>query len=114
MVTRNIKDEIPHLITAGFDRKICIFVEIARHPNGLSVREIMDMFGENKATVWFQIRPLVENQLISSRRMNRNGRRQMIFKVTPYGIDNTVKEFCRLCELMSTIRKEVIKNGNKQ
>jgi predicted ArsR family transcriptional regulator len=107
-----ITKEIPHLIKLGFDRRICAFIEIARHPEGLTINELIPKLQCGKMSVWFHIKPLLENNLIIGRRMVRNGRKSKVFKATPYGINSVKNEMKPLCELFGAIEKEMVKNEN--
>lgn len=103
-----VVDEIPHFIKMGFDKRICAFIEIARHPEGLSVNELMPKLECTKMMVWCYLKPLIEAHLIAGRKSSRNGRRAKIFKATPYGIDRIHVEMKSLCELFAAVRAEMI------
>lgn len=106
-------EEIPHLIRLGFDRRICAFIEIARHPEGLTINELIPKLQCGKMSVWFHIKPLIENNLIAGRKMSRNGRKMKVFKATPYGINSIRNEMKPLCELFGAIEREMVTNDSK-
>ena len=111
MSERNITENIPDLVATGVTIKHCIFLEIARHPNGLCVRDLMMMFGENKATVWNYIRPMVEANLITGRKMKRDNIRARYFKATAFGIDRVACQMNSCVKMLCARRAEMIEEG---
>jgi predicted ArsR family transcriptional regulator len=109
MVETNLREEIPHLCMVGLENKIILFTEIARHPDGLCINEMAECLQCKKMNVWYHLGSLVKANLVYGRKTARNGRKQRVFKVTPYGIDTVLKELKSVCELYSTIKKEMTK-----
>jgi predicted ArsR family transcriptional regulator len=109
MSQKKITDDIPHLKDAGFGLKLCIFTEIARHPEGMTASELAEALECSKPAVWNHLRNLLQHTLIQGRRVSHNGTKAKVFKVTPFGIDWVQKEMRVVCELYSTIREEMVK-----
>lgn len=106
----NIK--MPHLTNIGISRgKFLAFLEISRHPDGISVGDVSEKIGETPQLVMYAIKSLEKNNYIKTVFEERNGKGRRICYATPFGIDVVQKEMESVCRLLSEIRKEVIKRG---
>lgn len=107
MVEKNLVDTIPHLKSIGFGKKFVIFTEVARHPNGLSINEIIEIVGCDKPTTWNHITSLTKDGLVHGRKIRRDGKKAKVFKVSAGGLDSIQREMRVVCELYSAIRSEL-------
>jgi len=101
--------EVPHLKRSGIGKRFLMFVEIARHPEGLSIGEISikcDCGGRTAA--WYHINALLKEALVTCTYEKRNGKVEAVFRITPYGIDMVQKEMRGICEIISEVKKELI------
>lgn len=110
---------VPNLIKAGIGRRFLVLIEIARHPEGLSVYEASIKCGKDGRSVWYHINGLVEEAFLTSTYEKRgDGKVEAVFRITPYGIDTIQKEMRGICEIISQVKKELIsgepirKSGN--
>lgn len=101
--------EVKHLKAAGIGNKFLILVEIARHPNGLSLPEIGPKFSYcTERTTQYHLGKLAVTNLVTKKYEKRNGGVEAVFCITPYGVDKIQTEMKCLCEIMSTVKKEMI------
>lgn len=100
--------DIPNLRNVGVGTRFLVFLEIARHPDGLTVGSICEKCGDHKRSSWYHINHLLEQAYISCDYQKHNGKVEAIFRVTPYGIDVIQKEMRSVCEIVSHIKKEMI------
>ena len=108
--------EIPHLEKVGINKsRFFAFIEIARHPNGLSIGEIAEKVGETYQATQFTITELEKNNYIRTEiRKPDNGRRKKTYcYATAFGIDNICSEMESLCRLFTQVRKEMICDTEK-
>ena len=105
----NIK--IPHLEKVGLNKsRFFAFIEIARHPNGMSVSEVAEKVGETLQATQYTVTELQKGNYIKLTYEKRHGqtRGKTYCFATPFGIDNVCKEMESLCKLMVHVRKEMV------
>jgi predicted transcriptional regulator len=100
--------DIPTLSKLGINREIIIFLEIARHPKGLSISDISRKMHMGRETVRYQTREMVRNGLVRLDQEINGGRAYTICKATPFGVDMVGKELKSLCSMISSIQEEMI------
>ncbi len=104
--------QIPHLSNIGMSRaKLLTFLEICRHPDGISLRDVAERIEEAPQMVSYSVKSLVKFNYIKFDCKERNGKICKICYATPYGIDVVQKESESLCRLMSAIKKDMVRNG---
>lgn len=99
---------IPNLGKVGIGKRFLVFVEIARHPEGLSAYEVSRKCGKAGRSVWYHINGLVKEAFLTSTYEKRDGKIEAVFRVTPYGIDKVQKEMRGICEMVSQVKKELV------
>lgn len=106
--------EIPHLERVGINKsRFFAFIEIARHPNGLSIGEIAERTKETYQAAQFTVGELEKNQYIITKSDKRNGNRKKTYcYATALGIDNVCTEMENLCKLFAEVRKEMVVNAD--
>jgi len=104
--------EIPHLKEVGIGTKFLIFVEIARHPNGLSVPDLTKKVSSKSRTIWFHTKDLCDKKIITPayEKNPETGKVETVFRATPFGIGEIQREMRGICEIMSAIKMEMISN----
>jgi len=104
--------KIPHLSKTGISRsKFLTFLEISRHPDGISVGDIAQKIEESPQLVLFVVKSLEKYSYITTVYENRDGRGRKICYATPFAIDNIQKETEAICRLLTAIRKEMAKGA---
>lgn len=109
--------EMPNLDKAGIGRRFRIFVEIARHPNGMTITEITKAFYDGDSTgrkfgyfsqgIRHHIEILIAAKYIVATYEQRDGHVSRVCKVTKHGVETVHEEMCRLCQVMGEIEKEM-------
>jgi predicted transcriptional regulator len=101
--------DIPYLEKVGLNKsRFLAFLEIARHPNGISISEIAERLNVNNQSVQYTVQELKRGSFVRTAYEKRNGSRGMIYCfATPYGIDNVGKDMKNICQLVEGIRKEM-------
>ena len=103
----NIK--IPHLEKVGLNKsRFFAFIEIARHPDGMSMGEVAEKIGESLQATQFTISELQKGNYIRLTYEKRDSRGKTYCWATPFGIDNVCKEMESVCRLMAHVRKEMV------
>lgn len=108
--------KIPHLEKVGINKsRFFAFIEIARHPDGLSIGEIAERVGETYQATQFTVNELEKNQYIRTEIKKPNGNRKKIYcYATAFGIDNICNEMENLCRLFVHVRKEMVVAGESK
>jgi len=108
----NIK--IPHLEKVGINKsRFFAFIEIARHPDGISVGSIAEKLGETIQATQYTVNELQKGNYIKTTYEKREIHGKTYCFATPFGIDNVCKEMESVCRLIAHVRKEMIKNESK-
>ena len=100
--------ELPMLEKLGISREVVVFVEIARHPDGLTISDLTKKVLLERETIRYQTREMTKNNFITTSQEIRNGRTFSVFHATPYGIDRIGKELKSLCAMIIEIEKEML------
>ena len=90
--------------------KLLTFLEICRHPDGISLREISERIDESPQMVSFSVKGLVKFNYVKFDYKEKNGKICKICCSTPYGVDVVQKESESLCRLMSAIKKDMVRS----
>lgn len=116
--------KLPNLDKAGIGKKFRIFIEIARHPNGMTITDVTNTFidgkigkkafASSKQGIWYHLDLLRGAGYITTEYENRNGHVALVCKVTKNGVDAVSEEMCRLCKVMNAISKELPDKGDKK
>lgn len=109
--------ELPVLSEAGLGKRFKIFIEIARHPQGMSMSEVTTVFTKEKQGskkfayvkqgILYHITALREAGFISMNYDVQNGRVVLICTATLLGVSTVQEEMCRLCTVLHEIEKEM-------
>jgi predicted transcriptional regulator len=116
--------KLPNLDKAGIGKKFRIFIEIARHPKGMTITDVTNTFIDEKSRktsfaaakqgIVYHIEQLRGAKYITTEYENRNGHVALVCKVTKEGVDVVSEEMCRLCKVLSAISKELPDKGDKK
>lgn len=108
--------ELPSLEQAGIGKRFRVFVEIARHPNGMTITDLTKAFfkvkpGSKKFQYAAQglrhhVDLLCEAGYITTEYERRDGHVSIVCKATVFGVSTVNDEMCRLCQVMHEIQKE--------
>jgi len=111
-LTQSMKSnlELKALEKIGANRESFIaFLEIARHPDGLSLTDVAHKIGAERNAVRYHILEMKKCNFITTGYGITNGKSHLICKATPYGVDLVGKDLKSVCALMTTIQEEMIK-----
>lgn len=107
---------LPRLEAAGIGKRFKIFIEIARHPNGMTMSDVTDVFNDRKLkgkkfayakqSIYHHISILRDAGYITTGYDRANNHISLVCKVTKSGVAHVREEMCRLCQVMSEIEKE--------
>jgi hypothetical protein len=116
--------KLPNLDKAGIGKKFRIFIEIARHPKGMTITDVTNTFingkfskssfASSKQGIWYHIEQLRGSGYITTEYENRNGHVALVCMATKSGVDMVSEEMCRLCKVMGAISKELPEKGDKK
>jgi hypothetical protein len=94
--------------SAMLSRRLVIFTEIARHPQGMNVYELSTLLNCGRRNIWYHTEPMINDSLIKMVTEKKNGRDTVIFHATPFGIDVIGKDIVSLGKLYDTLRTDAI------
>lgn len=101
--------QIPHLSNIGMSRaKLLTFLEICRHPDGISLRDISDNIQEAPQMVSFSVKSLVKFNYVRFDYKEKSGKICKICYATPYGVDVIQTESELLCKLLSSVKRNMV------
>jgi len=101
---------------AGAGKRFLIYIEIARHPEGLTVSELTEKFkgkkpgntkfSSDKISIWRYVSDIRNRGLITTDYEPRNGKVSLVCRATKDGVFALQDEMCRLCHLLHKVQKE--------